>query len=78
MLLVPTVPIMYAAISQLPSRLALMWIPSLSQHLLISSLLKAEPLAALDVAVSAGATLLLGGLIAAAAVRLYRREQILG
>ena len=77
-LLVPTVPIMYAAISQLQSKLALMWIPSLSQHLLISSLLKAEPLAALDVAVSAGATLLLGGVIAAVAVRLYRREQILG
>ena len=77
-LLVPTVPIMYAAISQLQSKLALMWIPSLSQHLLISSLLKAEPLAGVDVAVSAGATLVLGGVIAAAAVRLYRREQILG
>ena len=77
-LLVPTVPIMYAAISQLQSKLALMWIPSLSQHLLISSLLKAEPLAGIDVAVSAGATLVLGGVIAAVAVRLYRREQILG
>ena len=77
-LLVPTVPIMYAAIAQLQSRLALMWIPSLSQHLLISSLLKAEPLAAVDVAVSAGATLLLGALVAAVAVRMYRREQILG
>ena len=77
-LLVPTVPIMYAAISQLQGKLALMWIPSLSQHLLISSLLKAEPLAGIDVAVSAGATLVLGGVIAAVAVRLYRREQILG
>ena len=77
-LLVPTVPIMYAAISQLQSKLALMWIPSLSQHLLISSLLKAEPLAGVDIAVSAGATLAVGGVIAAVAVRLYRREQILG
>lgn len=77
-LLVPTVPIMYAAISQLQSRLSLMWIPSLSQHFLISSLLKAEPLAGVDVIVSAGATLLVGAAITAVAVRLYRREQILG
>jgi len=76
--LLPTLPIMYAAISQLPSRPALMWVPSLSQHLLITSLLRAEPLAGADVAVSAGATLAVGAVLAAIAVRLYRREQILG
>jgi sodium transport system permease protein len=77
-LLLPTLPIMYAAISQLPSRPALMWIPSLSQHLLITSLLKAEPLGGLDVAVSVGATLVAGAVLSALAIRLYRREQILG
>ncbi len=77
-LLLPTLPIMYAGVSQVQSRLALMWVPSLSQHLLITSLLKAEPLATIDLLVSAGATLVLGGLIGAIAVRLYRREQILG
>ncbi len=77
-LLLPTLPIMYAAISQLPSRPGLMWIPSLSQHLLITSLLKAEPLGGLDVAVSVGATLVAGAVLSALAIRLYRREQILG
>ena len=77
-LLLPTLPIMYAGVSQVQSRLGLMWVPSLSQHLLITTLLKAEPLATVDVLVSAGATLAVGGLIGALAVRLYRREQILG
>jgi sodium transport system permease protein len=38
LILVPTLPIMFAALYQLPSRTALMWVPSLSQHLLIQSL----------------------------------------
>jgi sodium transport system permease protein len=78
LLLIPTVPIMFAAVYQVPTRLALMWIPSLSQHLLISSLLKAEPLAPSSVLVSAASTLAFGALIAALATRCYRREQILG
>jgi sodium transport system permease protein len=77
-LLVPTVPILFAAIYQLPSRGSLMWIPSLSQHLLINGLLRAERLDLLHVAVSAGSTLVAGALLAAIAARLYRREKILG
>jgi sodium transport system permease protein len=77
-LLVPTVPIIFAAIYQVPDRLALMWIPSLSQHLLINSLLRAEPVATANVLVSAGATLALGVVLGGIATRLYRREQILG
>ena len=46
-LLVPTLPIIFASLYQVPSRIALMWVPSLSQHLLIQSLLKGEPLAPL-------------------------------
>jgi sodium transport system permease protein len=77
-LLVPTVPIVFAAIYQVPARGALMWIPSLSQHLLVHSLLRAEPLHAAHVALSAGTALGCGALLAMVAARLYEREAILG
>ncbi len=76
--LVPTVPIMFAALYQLHGRAALMWIPSLSQHFLIDSLLRGEPLSAAAVLSSVGATTAFALALGAAAVRLYRREQILG
>jgi len=76
--LVPTLPIVFASLYQVPSRTALMWVPSLSQHLLIQSLLRGESPRALHVLVSAGATLAAGALLARVAARLYEREQILG
>jgi len=76
--LVPTVPIMFAALYQLQGRLALMWIPSLSQHFLIHSLLRAEPLTVAQLLVSVLATLSLAVALGLVAARLYRREQILG
>jgi sodium transport system permease protein len=77
-LLVPTLPIIFASLYQVPSRTALMWVPSLSQHLLIQSLLRGEPPQPLHVLLSVGATLAIGALLAALAARLYRRERILG
>ncbi|MBS0395943.1 MAG: ABC transporter permease [Proteobacteria bacterium] len=77
-LLVPTLPILFASLYQVQIRTALMWVPSLGQHLLIQSLLRGEAPAALDVAISAGATLALGTLLARVAAGLYRRERILG
>ena len=77
-LLVPTVPIVFAAIYQVPTRGALMWIPSLSQHLLVNSLLRGEPLHAAHVVLSAGTALACGALLALVAARLYEREAILG
>jgi len=56
----------------------LMWIPSLSQHLLVTTLIKAQPLDPLLVALSAGSTLVFAALLASLAARLYRREAILG
>ena len=55
-----------------------MWIPSLSQHLLVTTLIKAQPLDPLLVALSAGSTLAFAALLASLAARLYRREAILG
>jgi hypothetical protein len=55
-----------------------MALPSLSQHFLIASLLRDEPLPWAYVAVSVSATLLLGALLVLIAGRLYGREALLG
>jgi len=55
-----------------------MWIPSLSQHLLITTLIKDQPLDLLFVAISAASSLGFGALLGWLAIRLYRREAILG
>lgn len=77
-LLLPTVPIMIAALLSVRPALPLMLVPSLSQHLLVIELIKGEPLDPLYALASVGGTLLLGGLAAALAARLYRREALLG
>ena len=77
-ILVPTLPLIVASILNVRPSLALMAVPSLSQHLLITSLIRAEPIEAPMLAVSVATTLLLGALLAYAAVRLYERERILG
>jgi hypothetical protein len=55
-----------------------MFVPSLSQHLLLIGLIKNEPLNPLHVAVSVASTLLLGALLTWICARLYRREGLLG
>jgi sodium transport system permease protein len=77
-LLVPTLPLLIATVLNVQPRLALMWIPSLSQHLLITELLKAQPIDVAAYVVSAGASLLLGAAIALVSIRLYDRESLLG
>jgi len=77
-LLVPTLPLMFASMLNVESDLKLMWIPSLSQHLLITTLIKDQPLEPMFVVVSALSSLLLGAVLGWLAIRLYRREAILG
>jgi sodium transport system permease protein len=77
-LLVPTLPLVFAGIAGLRPTSVLMLVPSLSQHFLITRLLRAEPLPPLHLAFSAGATLALGALLTVIAGRLYRRESLLG
>jgi sodium transport system permease protein len=77
-LLVPTLPLVVAGVMGLRPRLALMAIPSLSQHFLITSLLRDEQVPAAYLALSVTATLILGALLIALAGRLYRREALLG
>lgn len=78
LLLLPTLPIMVAALLTLRPNLALMTVPSLSQHLLFTDLIKDEPLDPLFIAVSVTTTLALGLALLALAARLYRREGLLG
>ena len=76
-LLLPTIPIIIAAVMTLRPTRELMLVPSLSQHLLVTELIKNNPIDPLWVAISAGSTLLLGVALALVAVRAYRREGLL-
>jgi sodium transport system permease protein len=77
-LLVPTLPIAFASIYSLKTHRSLMLIPSLSQHLLMTSVLKDEPVAALDVWVSAAASLAVAVVLMVLTARHWRREIMLG
>jgi len=77
-LLVPTLPIAIAGVLSLQPQASLMLLPSLSQHLLIQGLIRAEPLPLAWTLLSVASTLLLGLALTWLAGRLYRREAILG
>jgi sodium transport system permease protein len=77
-LLVPTLPIAFASIYSLKTHGALMFVPSLSQHLLMTSVLKDEPIALVDALVSAGSSLGLAFLFIGLTARHWRRETMLG
>jgi sodium transport system permease protein len=76
-LLVPTLPLMIATVLSVQPSLRLMWIPSLSQHLLITELIKAESLSLSHLGVATLTTLFFGALMARIAIRLYDRERLL-
>lgn len=77
-LLIPLAPIMLAVLNGTKSSAALMAVPSLSQHLLATALMRGDALDPLHLAISIGSTLAVGAAFIAAAVLLYRREAILG
>jgi sodium transport system permease protein len=77
-LLVPTLPIAFASIYSLKTKSSLMVIPSLSQHLLMTSVLKDEPIAPTDAIVSSGCSLLLALVLIVFTARHWRRESMLG
>lgn len=77
-LLAPTLPILVVSILMVRPSTGLMFIPSLSQHLLLVGLIKNEPINMLHVLVSVGGTLIAGGILTMVCARLYRREGLLG
>jgi sodium transport system permease protein len=76
--MVPTLPLVFAAMLGLRPTAWLMSIPSLSQHFLITSLLRDEPISAAYLTISVVVTLALGLILALLAGRLYSREALLG
>jgi sodium transport system permease protein len=77
-LLVPTLPLMFAGATGMRPTAARMLVPSLSQHFLITGLLRGEALPPGWVVLSAGVSLALGALLVVLAGRLYTRERLLG
>jgi len=77
-LIAPTLPIMIVSILTLRPQIEFMFVPSLSQHLLLVDMIKNEPINALNVAISVTSTLAIGAIITWICARLYRREGLLG
>ncbi|MDH4126729.1 MAG: ABC transporter permease [Gammaproteobacteria bacterium] len=77
-LIAPTLPILVVSILNVRPRLEFMFVPSLSQHLVLQDLIKNEPLQWLHVAISVTSTLLLGSALTWICAKLYRREGLLG
>jgi len=77
-LIAPTLPVLVVSILTLRPQLEFMFIPSLSQHLILVDMVKNEPLNGLHVLISVVSTLVFGALLTWACARLYRREGLLG
>jgi sodium transport system permease protein len=77
-LLVPTLPIAFASVYSLKTKSSLMLVPSLSQHLLMTSLLRDDSIAPRDLALSAGSSLVLALLLFMATAQHWRRDSLLG
>jgi sodium transport system permease protein len=75
---VPTLPLIFAGLLGLQPKLGLMFVPFLSQHLLMTTVVRAEEIEPLHMMVSAGSALVFGAILTYIAGRLYRREALLG
>jgi sodium transport system permease protein len=75
---IPTMPLMFAGILGLQAKTSLMFVPFLSQHLLLTTIVRAEPIVPVQVAISVASTMVYGVLLMFLAGRLYRREGLLG
>jgi sodium transport system permease protein len=77
-LLIPTLPILFASMFSLKANDLLMLVPSLSQHLLMTAVIRDEPVLMQQILTSTAITLAAGVVFAWIAGWLYRREAILG
>jgi len=74
----PTMPLMFAGLLGLQAKQSLMYVPFLSQHLLMTTVVRAEPIEPTWVVISVVSTLAYGVTLMGIAGRLYRREGLLG
>ena len=77
LLLAPTLPVLLVSLLTLRPRFEFMFIPSLSQHLLLIERIKDEPLEPVQLAISMLSTLLIGIALTALCARRYRQEKLL-
>jgi sodium transport system permease protein len=77
-MMLPIAPIMFAVVSGTKPSATLMAVPSLSQHLLATSLMRGDVIPALNVLICTVTTLALGAILVGVAIKLYQREAILG
>jgi sodium transport system permease protein len=77
-LFAPTMPIFIVSILTLRPKLEFMFVPALSQHMLLVDIVKNEPINNLHVLISVVSTLIFGALLTWICARLYRREGLLG
>ena len=75
---IPTMPLIFAGLLGLQAKTGLMFVPFLSQHLLMTTVVRAEPILPLHLLISVGSTLFYGVILTFVAGRLYRREALLG
>ena len=75
---IPTLPLMFAGMLGLQAKLPLMFVPFLSQHLLMTTVVRAEPIDPVFMSVSVASTLTYGLVLMWLAGRLYKREGLLG
>lgn len=77
-LMIPIAPVMFAVFNGTKPTVAAMLVPSLSQHLLSTALMRGDSLDPVLVAISTVSSVALGIALMLGAVSLYRREAILG
>jgi sodium transport system permease protein len=78
MITIPTLPLIFAGMLGLQPKLGLMFVPFLSQHLLMTTVVRAEAIDTTHMVVSVMSTLTYGAVLTYIAGRLYRREALLG
>jgi sodium transport system permease protein len=77
-LAIPTLPILFAGMANVRPSMLLMVVPSLSQHLIATNLLRGDAVEPAHVLMSIFSTLVVGGVLVWIATRLYQRETLLG
>ena len=75
---IPTLPLIFAGMLDLQAKTAFMFVPFLSQHLLMTTVVRAETIEPLHLVASVGSTIFYGVVLTWVAGRLYRREALLG
>jgi len=78
LLIVPTLPVALATMLDVEPTQTLMWVPSMSQHLLIITFVKQNSIEPLMLAQSVISTLLYATLLSFVTIKFYKREALLG